>query len=291
MTGTQADTTPALAAAVRRVTEETRRELRGRIRPWLQTRQGAASVALGGIVFLIAWGPLDIPFVPAGLIAALAIIGMSLVADLWERRTTPAPPPFCRLAESADDAVEVERDDNAGFWRDSRGFLWGGRVWFVGTGCPPLRIRPETHAHLRRWHDRNDLPVFVARSGDRQWWWWRNAFYWESGDSEPEDVSALIVALEAKEHEEQVLEDGESLFLDLEMEREVYLAAPISGEMRRLVFERDGGRCVGCGSSELIQYHHVVPFWKGGDNDPENLELLCAGCNRGHALASVDSTM
>ena len=291
MSGPQPDSTPALAAAVRGVTDEVRHELRLRIWPWLQTRAGAASATLGAIIFIVAWGPLDVPIVPAALVAGLAMVVVTLAADLWERRTTPPPPPFSELAESPDDAVEVERDEHAGFWRDGRGFMWGARVWFVGTGCPPLRLRPETHARLRAWHDRDELPVFVARSGDRQWWWWRNAFYWESGDSEPEDVPALIAALETKEHEEQVPGDGDGLFLALEQEREMYLAAPISEEMRGVVFERDGGRCVACGSAELIQYHHVVPFWRGGDNDPDNLELLCSGCNRDHALMNATAAV
>jgi 5-methylcytosine-specific restriction endonuclease McrA len=50
--------------------------------------------------------------------------------------------------------------------------------------------------------------------------------------------------------------------------------------VRRAVFERDGGRCVGCGAEFDLQYDHVIPVALGGASTAENLELLCAPCNR-----------
>ena len=50
--------------------------------------------------------------------------------------------------------------------------------------------------------------------------------------------------------------------------------------MRRQVFRRDGGRCVACGGDELLQFDHVIPVALGGSSTPENLQLLCAPCNR-----------
>lgn len=47
-----------------------------------------------------------------------------------------------------------------------------------------------------------------------------------------------------------------------------------------LVGRRDGFRCAICGSSGGdLQIDHVVALVNGGDNDPENLQLLCASCN------------
>lgn len=54
----------------------------------------------------------------------------------------------------------------------------------------------------------------------------------------------------------------------------------IASEVRQLVWERDGGACLRCGSEEDLQFDHIIPWSKGGGNGPENIELLCGSCNR-----------
>ena len=60
---------------------------------------------------------------------------------------------------------------------------------------------------------------------------------------------------------------------------------PVPREVRRAVFERDGGRCVDCGSSFDLQYDHVIPVALGGAGTVENVQLLCAPCNQGKGAA------
>jgi len=68
------------------------------------------------------------------------------------------------------------------------------------------------------------------------------------------------------------------------MAAEGVAAAPrrehIPEEVRRAVFRRDGGRCAACGSEELLQFDHVIPVAFGGASTADNLQLLCAPCNR-----------
>lgn len=54
----------------------------------------------------------------------------------------------------------------------------------------------------------------------------------------------------------------------------------ISSEVKRAVYERDGGCCVQCGSNEDIEYDHDLPFSKGGSNTVNNIQILCFRCNR-----------
>ena len=54
---------------------------------------------------------------------------------------------------------------------------------------------------------------------------------------------------------------------------------PIPKEVVDVVWRRNGGKCVYCGSTENLQLDHIIPFSKGGATTVENLQLLCQKCN------------
>jgi 5-methylcytosine-specific restriction endonuclease McrA len=43
---------------------------------------------------------------------------------------------------------------------------------------------------------------------------------------------------------------------------------------------RDGLYCAHCGVTDALVLDHVLPIARGGTSTPENLQLLCARCNR-----------
>ena len=45
------------------------------------------------------------------------------------------------------------------------------------------------------------------------------------------------------------------------------------------IYERDGGCCVTCGSSENTVFDHIKSYFNGGTNSRDNLQLLCRICN------------
>jgi hypothetical protein len=56
---------------------------------------------------------------------------------------------------------------------------------------------------------------------------------------------------------------------------------PVPDDVRMFVWRRDGGKCVKCGSGELLEFDHIIPVIEGGSNTERNLQLLCEPCNRG----------
>jgi 5-methylcytosine-specific restriction endonuclease McrA len=64
-----------------------------------------------------------------------------------------------------------------------------------------------------------------------------------------------------------------------------------SSEAKRLfkkqIIERDGCRCVYCGSSEHLTIDHVRPKALGGETVASNLVAACLSCNRSKASTPV----
>jgi len=53
----------------------------------------------------------------------------------------------------------------------------------------------------------------------------------------------------------------------------------ISQEVMDKVWNRDGGRCVHCGSQIHLEFDHIIPFSRGGASTYRNIQLLCKKCN------------
>jgi tellurite resistance protein len=53
----------------------------------------------------------------------------------------------------------------------------------------------------------------------------------------------------------------------------------IPREVRQRVWQRYGGRCAECGASQYLEFDHVIPVAKGGNNSDANVQLLCRACN------------
>ena len=60
----------------------------------------------------------------------------------------------------------------------------------------------------------------------------------------------------------------------------------VTKEQRKRIMERDGNKCVNCGSTKNLSIDHIIPRSKGGSNEDKNLQTLCNICNssKGNSL-------
>lgn len=153
----------------------------------------------------------------------------------------------------------------SGFMR--RRFVSGRREFaFISGGAHRAILREQESA-----------PVAVAEDERRTWWMFRGRFFWEDDGLEADDVMALVH--ERDRRLRRRIERARDMML-AEAEPSGPRRESIPEDVRREVFRRDGGRCTACGSAELLQFDHVIPVVLGGASTPENLQLLCAPCNR-----------
>jgi len=113
--------------------------------------------------------------------------------------------------------------------------------------------------------------------GGKTWWWYRGEFYTETEGYSSEEVRLLL--WEKAERRRRKLERlrkaaaGTARAESARHER-------IPEEVRMLVWRWDGGKCVKCGSTEDLEFDHIIPIAKGGSSTEKNVQLLCAKCNR-----------
>ena len=56
----------------------------------------------------------------------------------------------------------------------------------------------------------------------------------------------------------------------------------------RQIMQRDGWKCLRCGSMKRLTKDHVVPIARGGSNDASNLQTLCHSCNSWKGAKHID---
>jgi 5-methylcytosine-specific restriction endonuclease McrA len=64
------------------------------------------------------------------------------------------------------------------------------------------------------------------------------------------------------------------------MKRKQTQKTDISSEVKKVVWKRDGGRCIICGSTRAGPWCHFVPRSHGGLGVEKNVVTLCERCHR-----------
>lgn len=175
----------------------------------------------------------------------------------------------------------LKRDTSARF--EKVGFAFLRRFHFV-SGKLDVVLSKERHAAVMALQ--HETPVEIARDEGRRrtYWLFLDEFYWEDDGYEALAVKALV--LERQTQKQRRVQRAVALMQQAET-MDAPGRAPIPDEVRVFVWNRDGGRCVGCGSKQRLEFDHVIPLALGGANTARNLQLLCETCNRskGSAIA------
>lgn len=149
-------------------------------------------------------------------------------------------------------------------WRFVHGKRRSSASWSTGT------VRALLGAQVGE-------PVAFMADGARVFWAFEGRYFWEDEGLQARDVVALV--RERDRRAERKLKHAHAALAHEELEPQARRER-IPRDVRQHVFERDGGRCADCGADFDLQFDHVIPFSMGGASSAENLQLLCAPCNR-----------
>jgi len=122
-----------------------------------------------------------------------------------------------------------------------------------------------------------ERPVELCSLKGVTYWWFKDAFYSDDEGASQEEVELLLWDRARKKDRKidrirQVRESSKDI---QRAQRE-----QIPADIQRLVWDRDGGRCVRCGVQQDLQFDHVIPVAKGGGVSVQNIQILCGICNR-----------
>ena len=95
-----------------------------------------------------------------------------------------------------------------------------------------------------------------------------------SNGVDPSDMESLLMVLKDYPYETDLPE------IEYDIEDKKVRRPTIPQNIKDKVWNRDGGKCVQCGSNENIEFDHIIPFSKGGSSTYRNLQILCTKCNR-----------
>lgn len=173
----------------------------------------------------------------------------------------------------------IRRADNVGLFFQTGTFSRLGWV-SVRIGRQTYRIARLEHSHYARLQqEQRRAPVFVLAVSGRNYWQFQDRFFWENEGLNASQVYALVISKQQRERAR--IERAEAMMaMGWTPQLQENRRDTIPDDVKQFVFTRDGGRCRHCSSQASLQYDHIIPVAMGGSSEPENLQLLCAPCNR-----------
>lgn len=115
-------------------------------------------------------------------------------------------------------------------------------------------------------------------------WIYRDAVYLSERVPKPSEIEEVVLRIKSLHfQDDEALKRLKEQVANFEAV-EGYLGPdptrqPIPDDVKLLVWARDGGACVKCGSRSELQFDHIIPLSRGGGDHADNIQLLCRSCN------------
>ncbi|MCL4510010.1 MAG: HNH endonuclease [Bacteroidetes bacterium] len=147
----------------------------------------------------------------------------------------------------------------------------------------------EVKLNTRHFMSRSDLaksntePVFITEASSLIFF--RNGFYMTgrpiNTQDEMEEVILRVkkIAFDDESEISTLRNQIANIESAIEFSHSKTARQAIPEDVKLVVWARDKGVCVYCGSKVNLQFDHTIPVAKGGGNSPENVQILCRECN------------
>jgi hypothetical protein len=153
--------------------------------------------------------------------------------------------------------------------------------WRISLQVGKAKTFSKRRLTRREWKEMKSqselTPVFYMKIGERNLWRYAGKWFSDSDDLKADEVKALVASyglgLRKKVSEAKTVASAKRV-------PDGSLREFIPESVRHNVWERDGGACRQCGAKSDLQYDHLIPVSLGGANTEDNLQILCAACNR-----------
>ncbi len=153
----------------------------------------------------------------------------------------------------------------------------------IGEGPAVRSVRIDLAPVLSK-SDPKDSPVFLENDRGCLVYFRGRIFISERIPiSAPEREEVALRVKKATYDEEREISNLRDAVANLEVAIEFQKSgprrAPIPEDVKLVVWARDSGSCVRCGSRMDLHFDHIIPVAKGGGNSEANIQLLCQPCN------------
>jgi len=149
----------------------------------------------------------------------------------------------------------------------------------IGKTYWDLKQSQFTKSEFEQLLHESQITPLRLRLNKNIYWLFEDKLYKDNEGLTHEDVKALLIS--RKKLQQSRINRAKTIAASpMSNNGERTSRTAIPDDVRLLVWQRDQGMCVRCGSTTELQYDHIIPFSLGGASTPENLQILCGRCNR-----------